>query len=272
MASGGASPSPARVRRKKATGGHGHHGGAWKVAYADFVTAMMALFMVMWLLASTDQQSRKQIANYFRSGVLEDAEMAMTGGAQHKPPILEQSPVPPRNPGMEKQAAQIRGALERMAHEDERLADVIAQVSVTVTDDGVLIEAVEREGGASMLFDVSSSKLKPGLVEFLEKVGPVLAEGQAPVRVIGHTDARPFADRAGKSNWDLSYERADAARGVLERSGLAGRIAGVEAHADAELRNSANPFAAENRRLGILVVHKPPMPPGSPGPPGPPGP
>jgi chemotaxis protein MotB len=251
----GAEP-PVRVRRKKVSGGHGHHGGAWKVAYADFVTAMMALFMVMWLLASTDQHSRDQIANYFRTGVLEDADMAMTGGAQRKPPIMEQSAAPPKSPGMERQAARIKGELERLAKEDKKLAEVIAQVSVSVTNEGVLIEAVEREGARSMLFDVASSKLKPGLVDFLEEVAPVLAQAGSPVRLIGHTDARPFTSSAGKTNWDLSFERADAARGVLERSGLAGRIAGVEAHADAELRNPANPLAAENRRLGLLVVDR----------------
>src|SRR5580698_7071617 len=80
---------------KKVDGGHGHHGGAWKVAYADFVTAMMALFMVMWLLASTDAQSRKEISLYFRTGILPEGSLAMNHAAQLNPSVIEASPVPP---------------------------------------------------------------------------------------------------------------------------------------------------------------------------------
>jgi len=90
--------APKRRVVKKVDGGHGHHGGAWKVAYADFVTAMMALFMVLWLLASSDSNAKKEIANYFRTGILPDGSMAMNHAAQITPSVIEAAPAPPPNP------------------------------------------------------------------------------------------------------------------------------------------------------------------------------
>src|SRR5258705_9764598 len=87
---------PRIIKKKKVVGGHGHHGGAWKVAYADFVTAMMALFMVLWLLASTDTQTRAEISRYFRTGILPDGDMSMNRAAQTTPSVIEASPTPGR--------------------------------------------------------------------------------------------------------------------------------------------------------------------------------
>jgi chemotaxis protein MotB len=246
------------VRKKKGGGGHGHHGGAWKVAYADFVTAMMALFMVMWLVASTDAKARKEIANYFRTGILPDGDMSQQGAAQIKPSIMEQSPTPPQTkaPSLEKSASDIAKAIKEMAALDPRLADLAANVTVTVTQDGVLIEAVDTDGKDGMLFDVSSAKPKPALVEFLNRIAPVITEGGRPVRIIGHTDARAFATSA-KNNWDLSYDRAAAARKILEAGPQAPKIDCVAAYGDTQLRDTRNPFAAENRRLGLLVLRQP---------------
>jgi chemotaxis protein MotB len=244
---------------KKKGGGHAHHGGAWKVAYADFVTAMMALFMVMWLLASTDQQSRQEISQYFRTGILPDGDMAMDRAAQTKPSIIESStrPTPKRGPTGEDEAKALGQAIENMVKSDPELAKLAAQVSISITEEGVLIEAVDRDG-TSMLFDLASSELKPALVEFLGKLGPLLAERGNKIRVMGHTDARPYVSRAGKTNWDLSYERASNARRVLETTGLArGQITAVQAHGASQLRNAGDPFAAENRRLSVLVLHAP---------------
>src|SRR5262245_322910 len=124
-------------RYKKVEAGHGHHGGAWKVAYADFVTAMMALFMVMWLLASTDQQTRKEISNYFRTDILPEGDLSMNRAAQVTPSVIESSPMPPR-PGeeslQENAAKQISDKLDRMAAIDDDLAHVIRNVHVKVVD------------------------------------------------------------------------------------------------------------------------------------------
>jgi chemotaxis protein MotB len=258
-----------RIIVKKKGGGHAHHGGAWKVAYADFVTAMMALFMVMWLLASTDEQSRQEISRYFRTGILPDGDMAMERAAQSRPSVIEEvSAPPPKNKKggpsekIEEEARQLGKAVEQMFKADPELSDLAAQVSISVTEEGLLIEAVDRDG-QSMLFDLSSSELKPGLIAFLDKLGPMLAQRGRKLRIMGHTDARPFISRSGKgkTNWDLSYERATNARKVLESSGIArGQIVSVQAHGPSQLRNPADPYAAENRRLSVLVLHDPEPP------------
>jgi chemotaxis protein MotB len=260
---GGAKPGGPKVIYKKKGGGHGgHHGGAWKVAYADFVTAMMALFMVLWLVASTDSKARKEIANYFRTGIMPDGDMSQQGASQIRPSIVEQAPTPPSKPGesLSKQASDLNHAIQLMAAIDPHLADLAANVKVTITPDGVMIEAIDREGGDSMLFDVSSAKLKPALVSFLEHLAPVLAQNGRPVRVIGHTDARRFAGKDGKNsknNWDLSYERGDAARRVLTGGPQPVTIESIAAYGDTQLRDPAHPFAAQNRRLALLVLRPP---------------
>jgi chemotaxis protein MotB len=255
-----------RIIIKKKGGGHGHHGGAWKVAYADFVTAMMALFMVMWLLASTDQQSRKEISRYFRTGILPDGDLAMERAAQTRPSVIEETSMPtPRKSAAAaagKQAKELGKAIERMVKSDPELAKLAAQVSVKLTEQGVLIEAVDRDG-QSMLFDSASSELKPSLVAFLDKLGPLLARRKNRIQIMGHTDARPFVSKAGKTNWDLSYERATNARKVLEASGLErGQVTAVQAYGASQPRNATDPFAAENRRLAVLVLHDPEPAPG----------
>ncbi|HYU15104.1 MAG TPA: flagellar motor protein MotB, partial [Candidatus Acidoferrum sp.] len=166
-----------RIIKKKADA-HPHHGGAWKVAYADFVTAMMALFMVMWLLASTDQASREEISRYFRTGILPEGDMAMNRAAQTRPSVIEEVATPPSKKGSStaavEQARALGKAIEQMFKEDPELAKLAEQVSVSETEEGLLIEAIDRDG-QSMLFDLASSELKPALVAFLGKLGPLLA-------------------------------------------------------------------------------------------------
>ncbi|HTE54122.1 MAG TPA: flagellar motor protein MotB [Kofleriaceae bacterium] len=255
-----AASEPGRRIIKKKSGGHPHHGGAWKVAYADFVTAMMALFMVMWLLASTDAASRKEISQYFRTGILPEGDLAMARAAQTRPAVIENTAVASTRKeslAAEEQAKELGTAIEQMVKTDPELAKLAAQVSISISQEGVLIEAVDRDG-QSMLFDLASSSLKPGLVIFLEKLAPLLAQRQNKIRIMGHTDARPYISKNGKTNWDLSYERATNARKVLELSGMPrGQIVSVQAHGPSQPRNQADPYAAENRRLAILVVREP---------------
>jgi chemotaxis protein MotB len=246
---------PARRRViKKVDGGHGHHGGAWKVAYADFVTAMMALFMVMWLLASTDESSRKEISNYFRTGVLPEGDMAMNKAAQITPSVIEASPVPPPagQETIDDAALDMRNEMARLAAVDSDLAQVIRNVHVEVTPEGMLIEIVDEDKG--LLFDTSSAKLKEPLVHFLKAAAPMLAATKAQIELNGHTDATPFAMHSKISNWDLSYQRASAAREILVASGLDDqRMAGVFARGSSHPYVKADPFAPQNRRLSILV-------------------
>ena len=244
-------------RYKKVDGGHGHHGGAWKVAYADFVTAMMALFMVLWLLASTDQASRKEISQYFRTGILPDGDLSMNRAAQIKPSVIEVSstPTPPSEASLDervKAAKDVSSKLVAMATLDNELAQVIKNVRVTVKPDGVLIEAVDDGNG--FLFDLASAKLTEPLERFLRMMAPVIVGMARPVEINGHTDARPFAPGSHLSNWDLSYQRADAARTIFEASGVPeAQIEGVFARGASQLYVPGDPMAPQNRRLSIKI-------------------
>jgi chemotaxis protein MotB len=259
-------------RIKKVEGGHGHHGGAWKVAYADFVTAMMALFMVLWLLASTDSQSRLEISNYFRTGLLPEVELPSQGSPQTTGVFIgavmptRQQAQPPSATGSGsgsgsgagpvderiRTAEELVNRLNRLATLDPDLAQVMRNVRVDVSPDGIVIEVVDEARG--LLFDVSSAKLKEPLERFLRVLGPAISALDRPVEINGHTDARPYAQGARLSNWDLSYQRAAAAREILEASGVASRqIVGVFARGSSQLYLPNEPYSPQNRRLSILV-------------------
>ena len=250
-------PAPARRRVvKKVAGGHGHHGGAWKVAYADFVTAMMALFMIMWLLASTDPKSRQEISRYFRTGILPDGSMAMNSAAQVTPSVIEKAPTPPP-PGrstLDDSAQELQNRISNMAKLDGNLGLIARHVRVEMTDAGILLDIADEDDG-NLLFASASSELRPALSQFLEMIAPTLAN-MGNLEINGHTDARPFVAGAGKSNWDLSYERAAAAREILQMHGVGPhQVRGVIGRADSQLLVPTEPYSPRNRRLSILILY-----------------
>lgn len=247
-------PQPGRKRVIKKVAGHGHHGGAWKIAYADFVTAMMALFMVLWLLASTDQKTRDEISNYFRTGILPDSELAMNGGATYVPSIIEKSPVPPppNKQTLDDTVKSLQEAIAHLAENHVDLAEMAGKIKVVATPEGVQIEANDDDAG--MLFDSASSHLKPALEGFLRELTPMLAARTEPIEIQGHTDATKFSRGAGKTNWELSFERATEARKILERNGLdPGRINAVIGRGSTQLAAPGQPYSPKNRRLTILL-------------------
>ena len=246
---------------KKKKGGHGGaHGGAWKVAYADFVTAMMALFMVLWLLTQADLKLRTQIAQYFRDpGVLSGAAMVgeqANDAKSRNPTVVTKDIIVVQGKAeqelLESQAHEIEKALAGAAKDNPDLAALKDEVDVQVTDQGLVITVIDK--GKNLLFDVSSSELKPGLVKLLSAIAPILEKLPNGIQVGGHTDGRPYPPGSAKSNWDLSFERADKARRVLEDHGLSrGHVKRVLAYADTEPLVPENPLADENRRLSILA-------------------
>ena len=257
-APGGGGPKVIIIK-KKAKGHGGHHGGAWKVAYADFVTAMMALFMVMWLLSQTDQETRQKLSEYFRTGMFSGAPSVLNGGSGVQDraffDVVGRSSMQPEAAAFEQIALAVRAKMQRTTDENPELKDLAKNVRVSVTEDGLLITIID--GGKDLMFDSSSSELRPRLVALLEVLAPVLAQLDNQIQVHGHTDARSFPKGSNRTNWQLSFERADNARAVLERSGLRkGQVAGVFAHGDSALINSKEPFAAENRRLALLAVRR----------------
>ena len=250
------------VKIKKKRGHGGHHGGAWKVAYADFVTAMMALFIVLWLLTQADLALRQQIARYFRNpGVLsggsmvgENAHTAQSGDVRPLDAAISLI----QGSGEEVEA--LRGqakAIERMIEESPELKEIKDLVQIAVNKQGLEIQIVDTEGQKDLLFDVASAELKPALVLLLQKLASPLGRLPNRLRIGGHTDARPFAPDAGLTNWDLAFARANSARKIMEGSGLrADQVEAVIAFADSKLLNPSNPYAPENRRLSVTALRE----------------
>ncbi len=258
-AGGGGGPKIIIIK-KKGKGHGGHHGGAWKVAYADFVTAMMALFMVMWLLAQTDQTTRQKLSEYFRTGMFSGAPSVLNGGSGIQEmaffDVVGRSNMQPESAAFEQVSLAVRALIRRTTDENPDMKDLGKNIRVSVTAEGLLITILD--GGNDLLFDRASSDLKPRLVGLLEQLAPILKTLDNTLQIHGHTDARQFPKGSGRSNWQLSFERADRARAVLEETGLRkGQIAGVYAHGDTSLINPKEPFAAENRRLAILAARRP---------------
>jgi chemotaxis protein MotB len=215
----------------------------------------MALFMVLWLLASSDAQTRKEIANYFRTGIMPEGSLSMNRAAQITPSVIEAAPAPPP-PGKESisndAATALKNEMMRLGQVDEILAEVLKGVHVEVTPEGVLIEIVDE--GNNLLFDTASSRLKEPLIAFLKKMGPILGETEAKVEINGHTDAAPFAHGAKLSNWDLSYQRASASHDILVAAGLDdAQVSGVFARGSSQPYIKTDPYAPQNRRISILV-------------------
>ncbi len=255
MAKAGAKDKPKVIVIKKKGGGHGHHGGAWKVAYADFVTAMMALFMVLWLLSQTDENTRAELAHYFRSGVFSGSGHVIGDAVPsgHGPTVGGGSPRLGEQSRLEGAATQIEQALDLAVLADPRLAELREQIDVRVQEDGLLIQI--SDGGDDLLFGLASAELTPTLRQFLESLGPILGSIANELQIHGHTDARPFPVGSDYDNWDLSFRRAEEARHFLEGHGVRdGQIRAVVAHADSDLLYPDAPLDPRNRRLSILAV------------------
>ena len=245
--------------------------GVWKLAYADLVTAMMAFFMVMWLLTQADLKLRSQIALYFRSpGVLPGGASIneeVNSVRSRMPKVVSNDVVVVQGEGEEQvltgRAKEIERELERTAAERPDLAAVADQVRIEVTGDGLVIQVVDE--ARTLLFDVSSADLKPQVVALLQRLAPVLATLPNALQVGGHTDHRPFPPGSPMTNWQLAFHRADNARRVLEASGLRpGQIERVLSFADTQPLVPGDPMADANRRLSILAVRRFPTPPAAP--------
>ena len=240
-------------RYKKVEGGHGHHGGAWKVAYADFVTAMMAFFLVMWIVGQS-AQVKAAVAGYFRdpgafelsrnSGILPGAASGVTGaGADPAPPSVEQAQAV-----LEEAARDLRAALEKLP-EFEELKD---RIRIEITPEGLRIELLEEANDG--FFEVGSSGLKGDGVKLLQVIAEQLGHLQNKVAIEGHTDSRPYVITDAFSNWELSVDRANAARRVMQVNGLgAHQVEAVRGYADTKPRFPEDPLDARNRRISIVV-------------------
>ncbi len=254
------SKPPVIIVRKKGHAPHGHHGGAWKVAYADFVTALMAFFLVMWIVGQS-QKVRSGVAGYFRDpGVLDQEHStgilpgSTTGIAEDGPlPGAQATPTQKEDEIdaalLEKSAQRIRDMLAQLP-EFEKLK---GQIEIRATPDGLRIELIDSKEGT--FFDNASAVLKPATERILAIIGRELTTLGRPVVLEGHTDSRPYANSDGYTNWELSADRANAARRQMQRTGLERRLVrAVRGLADTQLAVPDDPLNPRNRRVSILVV------------------
>ena len=241
MASLDQAKRPIIIIKKK--GGHGgHHGGAWKVAYADFVTAMMALFIVLWLMNSS-KQIQVAVGGYFKdpTGTAKKVGTNLAGAGE--------------NFQLSKQnMTELKEQLQKSIRSINDLENLRKNIEMTVTAEGLRIELLESEKGT--FFDSGSPKLNESGLEMLALLAKELGQVPNHVSIEGHTDAKPFNGKGSYSNWELSADRANAARRLMQASGLrADQVAQVRGFADQRLRMPQDPLEASNRRVSIIVQY-----------------
>jgi chemotaxis protein MotB len=321
-AASGTNQPPVIIKKKKRGGGHGHHGGAWKVAYADFVTAMMAFFLLLWLLNATTEEQRIGIANYFAPSVAPDASSGSNGvmGGQtittdgamvaqnSTPSVTVEIDAPPaetdgsdggaaaaatqtdeaeQTAPAEQQAAQPADAQtnasdreaqkllkeledEQFRQAEHQLRQAIQQVPdlktlaqnliIDRTPEGMRIQLVDQD--RISMFASGSAKMEDYTKKLLDLVAQVVARMPNKISISGHTDSMPYQSDNGYSNWELSADRANAARRELLAAGLSpDRIANVVGKADTDPLLPDDPSSPRNRRLSIVLLHEQPAQP-----------
>jgi chemotaxis protein MotB len=234
-------PTPTIIIIKKKGGHAGHHGGAWKVAYADFVTAMMALFIVLWLMNSS-KPIQVAISGYFKdpSGTGKQTGSSLTGSGETQLPKQDM--------------AKLKEELQKSIQSINDLDKLKNNIEITVTPEGLRIELLESAGGT--FFDSGSSALNQSGREIVELLAVELGKAPNHISVEGHTDAKPFTGKGSYSNWELSADRANAARRLMQQSGLRGdQISQVRGFADQRLRKPKDPLDPSNRRISIIVQY-----------------
>ena len=270
---------PIIIKRVK-KGGHATHGGAWKIAYADFVTAMMAFFLLMWLLGSTSEGDKKGLSDYFQSplkvalqggsGAGASDSIIMGGGSD----LTQKSGQSKRGDGTDPQAKRLSGdqLKAEMAKQDAKklaalsakisavisnnpkLAEYSSQIRLEATPDGLQIQIIDDQ--KRPMFDSGSASVKPYMRDILREIGAALNGVDNKISLDGHTDRSPYgsADR-GYSNWELSSDRANASRRELMAAGMPDdKLARVVGLASSILLEPTNPFSPTNRRISIIVM------------------
>jgi chemotaxis protein MotB len=236
--------SPAIIIIKKKKGGHGgHHGGAWKVAYADFVTAMMALFIVLWLL-NASKQVQEAVGGYFKDprGTAKRVGSNQNGADTY---------VPLKKEDMSKLKDQI---VESIHHLDP-MDKLKHQIEITMTAEGLRIELMESANGT--FFELGSATPTPALKDLLKALAENLGKLPNQISIEGHTDAKPYSGARNYDNWDLSSDRANEARRIVVADGISdSQIAQVRGLAARDLRLPDKPEDPSNRRITLIVQYQ----------------
>jgi chemotaxis protein MotB len=267
---------PIIIKRKKVVKGGGHHGGAWKVAYADFVTAMMAFFLLMWLLNATTEEQRKGLADYFNptipisrisgggsdalngSSIFTEETLARMGtGASHERSVESPATAKEAEEKTAAEVAQEKAIAENLQSLKESLGEKSHQLSehllIKMSPEGIVLELVDSE--STPLFPVGRSQPSDLLVELLDTVSETFGTFENDIKIVGHTDNRRYRNDAMYDNWNLSADRANTARRLLVRSGVSrDRIREVSGKADTDPLIKEDPSAAQNRRISITIL------------------
>lgn len=255
----------------------GHHGGAWKIAFADFAVAMMAFFLVMWLMSSTTPEQKKAISGYFQDpiGFSESGSPYVIdlGGTPTpapdqtlNPEISAESSLDPQTL-TEQQTEKLFEQLElerfdmllvelqRKINDDIALRPYKDQILMDVSRDGLRIQIADAANRP--MFDLGSARLQPYFEDILYIMADTMRAVPNKISIGGHTDAKPFASNSGFGNWELSANRANAARRALHAGGLNDeKVARVAGYASSTLFDQADPYSPSNRRIDILVLTK----------------
>jgi chemotaxis protein MotB len=271
---------PIIIKRVK-KGGHSAHGGAWKIAYADFVTAMMAFFLLMWLLGSTSEGDKKGLSDYFQSplkvamqggpgagasssvingggnDVTQNAGQAKRGdGADRKAKQQsgDQTKVQQQAARDAQKLGEISAKISAMIANSPKLAEFSKQIKLNMTPDGLQIQIVDDQ--QRPMFDSGSASVKPYMRDILHEIGVILADIDNKISLDGHTDQTPYgAGARGYSNWELSADRANASRRELATAGLPDdKMARIMGLASSILLDPENPRSPTNRRISITVM------------------
>lgn len=259
------------VRRRKSKGhGGGHHGGSWKIAYADFMTAMMAFFLVMWLISISSPKELAQIADYFKTPL----SAAITGGqriADSTSPIpgggddvTQQQGEVKKNPDLEElrkrmetnRLKRLRVELDQLIEADPKLRALRPHLQIDLLQEGLRIQIIDSQNRP--MFKNGSAEVEPYMRDILRSIAPLLNDIPNKISLSGHTDDLPYAmGERGYSNWELSADRANASRRELMSGGLTeGKVLRVVGMSSTMRVTNRGPEDAINRRISLLVLNK----------------
>ncbi len=290
------------IKKIKKGGGHGHHGGAWKVAYADFVTAMMAFFLLMWLINTTSPEQKRGIADYFApasvskttsgsGGILDGSSFGENGGKSGGAVavVVKMTPedqksktdtAPPAETVETRPSAEDIETAEESAAEQKEfeaaemslrqamqdmpdLAELSKQILIDITPEGLRLQLIDQEGRP--MFAAGSAEPTDRVKRLLVEVAKVVQRLPNRITISGHTDSGQFEGPNGYTNWELSADRANISRKLLMQNGVVpDRIYQVSGKAGSEPLLPEDPYASANRRITIVLLREaPPLPPGA---------